>query len=204
LAGLALGPVLDEQWGSVPRNAEFFDIKSDIEALLSMTGAAVRVTFEPGEHPALQPGQTARILRNSEVVGLAGKLHPSMARWFDIDREVLLFELAVQAAFAAEIPRAVAPSRFPSVRRDIAVVVDNDVSADRLINVVLSAAPDIIRRVVIFDVYRGPGIEAGRKSVALGLILQETSRTLTDDDADSATLAAVRGLQRELDAILRE
>lgn len=204
LAGLALGPLLDEQWGSVPRNVDFFDIKSDIEALLSMTGATVRVTFEPSEHPALQPGHTARIVRNGEVVGLAGKLHPSTARWFDIDREVMLFELGVQAAFAAEIPRAVAPSRFPSVRRDIAVVVDNDVAADRLINVVLSAAPDIIRRVVIFDVYRGPGIEAGRKSVAFGLILQETYRTLTDDDADSATLAAVRGLQRELAAVLRE
>ncbi len=204
LAGLALGPLLDEQWGSIQRDAEFFDIKSDIEALLAMTGAATRVSFQPTEHPALQPGQTARIVRDGQVVGLAGKLHPSAARWFDIDHAVMLFELDVQAAFAAEIPRAVAPSRFPSVRRDIAVVVDNDVSADRLINVVLSAAPDIIRRVVIFDVYRGPGIEAGRKSVALGLILQETSRTLTDDDADSATLAAVRGLQRELAAILRE
>jgi phenylalanyl-tRNA synthetase beta chain len=82
--------------------------------------------------------------------------------------------------------------------------VDNEVSAGELIDVVLSAAPDIIRRVVIFDVYRGPGIEAGRKSVAFGLILQETSRTLTDEDADTATLAAVRGLQREFAAILRE
>ncbi|MEX0977135.1 MAG: phenylalanine--tRNA ligase subunit beta [Woeseia sp.] len=204
LAGLMLGPLQDEQWGSVQRNADFFDIKSDIEALLLLTGASTSVTYEPTEHPALQPGQTARILRNGQVVGLAGKLHPSAGRWFDINREIVLFELAIQPAFAAEIPRAEAPSRFPSVRRDIAVVVDNDVAVDQLINVVLSAAPDIIRQVVIFDVYCGPGIEAGRKSVALGLILQETSRTLTDDDADSATLAAVRGLQRELAAILRE
>ncbi len=204
LAGLALGPVVPEQWGNIPRDAEFFDIKSDIEALLAMSGAGTRVTFEPSEHPALQPGQTARIVRNGQVVGLAGKLHPAAGRWFDIDAEVMLFELDLQPAFAAEIPCAVAPSRYPSVRRDIAVVVDNDVAAEQLINVVLSAAPDIIRQVVIFDVYRGPGIEAGRKSVALGLILQETSRTLTDDDADTATLAAVRGLQRELAAILRE
>jgi phenylalanyl-tRNA synthetase beta chain len=204
LAGLATGAVHGEQWGSESRTADFFDIKSDLEALLATTGAKGGLAFEPSQHAALQPGQTARILRDGEAIGVAGKLHPSQGRFFDIDKDVLVFELDVQRAFAAEIPCAAAQSRFPSVRRDIAVVVDNQVSARELIDVVLSAAPDIIRRVVIFDVYRGPGIEAGRKSVAFGLILQETSRTLTDEDADTATLAAVRGLQREFAAILRE
>jgi phenylalanyl-tRNA synthetase beta chain len=139
-----------------------------------------------------------------QIIGAAGKLHPALAGWLDIDRDVLLFELDLARAFAARLSSAGLLSRFPAVRRDIAVVVDEEVSAQALIEVVLSAAPDIIRQVVIFDIYRGPGIEAGRKSVALGLILQETSRTLTDHDADTVTQSAVRRLQDSFAAALRE
>lgn len=204
LAGLATGPVVPEQWGSDRRNVDFFDIKSDIDALLSLTGDPSGTRYEPAEHPALQPGQSARILREGDMIGVAGKLHPALAARLDIDRDVLLFELDLARAFAARLPSAKPLSRFPAVRRDIAVVVDEEVSAQALIEVVLSAAPDIIRQVVIFDIYRGPGIEAGRKSVALGLILQETSRTLTDHDADTVTQSAVRRLQDSFAAALRE
>src|SRR5690606_17271705 len=125
-----------------------------------------------------------QILRGGEPIGVAGKLHPSASRAMDIDQSVMLFELDAAAAFAARVPAATAVSRFPGIRRDIAVIVKDDITSAQLIQVALSAAPDIIRRAVVFDVYRGPGIEAGLKSVALGLILQETSRTLTDVDAD--------------------
>jgi phenylalanyl-tRNA synthetase beta chain len=204
LAGLALGPVVPEQWDSKRRLVDFFDIKSDIEALLALSGGAPGTVYEAAAHPALQPGQSARLLRDGTVVGVAGKLHPALAGWLDIDRDVLLFELDLARAFAARLPLAGPLSRFPAVRRDIAVVVDDAVSAEGLTDVVLSAAPDIIRQVLIFDIYRGPGIEAGRKSVALGLILQETSRTLTDHDADTVTRSAVRRLQENFAAVLRE
>lgn len=204
VAALALGPAVPEQWASEPRDADFFDIKSDIEALLGMTGAAGEIAFEEAEHPALQPGQTANIVRNGEPVGVAGKLHPAAAQSLDIHRDVLLFELDAARAFAASVPVARGISKFPAIRRDMALVVAEKVSVAELIQVALAAAPDIIRRAVVFDVYRGPGIEAGRKSVALGLILQETSRTLTDEDADSAMHAAVRRLQHEFAAVLRE
>lgn len=204
LAGVALGPVVPEQWDGTRRAVDFFDIKSDIEALLALTGDASAITWEAAAHPALQPGQSARLVRDGDVIGTAGKLHPALAGWLDIDRDVLLFELDVARAFAARLPLAGTLSRFPAVRRDIAVVVDDEVSAEALTEMVLSAAPDIIREVLIFDIYRGPGIEAGRKSVALGLILQETSRTLTDHDADTATRSALRRLQENFAAVLRE
>ena len=202
VAGLALGPAAPEQWGSAAREVDFFDVKADIEALLKITDALI--SFSEAEHPALQPGQSAQIVREGKVIGVAGKLHPATAQALDISRSVLLFELDAAAAFTARVPVAAPVSKFPAIRRDIAVVVAEDVSAAQLIEVALSAAPDIIRRAVVFDVFRGPGIEAGLKSVALGLILQETSRTLTDDEADSAVAAARRKLQQEFAAVLRE
>jgi phenylalanyl-tRNA synthetase beta chain len=204
VAGLVLGPAFPEHWGSERRSADFFDIKSDIEALLALTGAAGEFAFEEAQHTVLQPGQAAQIVRNGAPVGVAGKLHPAAAQTLNIDQDVFLFELDTARAFAARVPVAQPVSKFPAIRRDIALVVAEQVTAAELVQVALSAAPDIIRRAVVFDVYRGPGIEAGLKSVALGLILQETYRTLTDEDADSAMHAAVRKLQQEFAAVLRE
>jgi len=204
VAGLAIGPALPEQWSVKAREVDFYDVKADIEVLLGLTGKEGALAFEQAGHPALQAGQSAQIVRGGRVIGIAGKLHPTTARALDISRAVQLFELDAAAAFAAGVPVATAVSRFPAIRRDIAVVVADDITSATLIQVALSAAPDIIRRAVIFDVYRGQGIEAGLKSVALGLILQETSRTLTDDDADSATAGAVQKLQQECSAKLRE
>lgn len=204
IAAVAVGPAVGEQWASDAREVDFFDIKSDIEALLRLTGAGGETAFEAADHPALQPGQTAKITRNGDAIGLAGKLHPATAEALAIHKDVLLFELDADKAFAAHVPVAVAVSKYPAIRRDIALVVAEKITVAELIQVALSAAPDIIRRAVVFDVYRGPGIEAGLKSVALGLILQETSRTLTDEEADSAMQAAVRGLQQEFAAVLRD
>jgi len=204
VAGLAIGPALPEQWSMKSREVDFFDVKADIEALLSLKGRGAELAFEPVGHPALQAGQSAQIVCAGRVIGVTGKLHPSTARALDISRAAQLFELDAVAAFAAAVPVATAVSRFPAIRRDIAVVVADDITSAKLIQVALSAAPDIIRRAVVFDVFRGPGIEAGLKSVALGLILQETSRTLTDDDADNATARAVQKLQQECSAVLRE
>ena len=117
---------------------------------------------------------------------------------------MIVFELNTERTFATIVPVAKNVSKFPMIRRDIAVVVGDQVSSADLVAAVESAAPDLIQYVKIFDVYRGPGIEAGLKSVALGLILQETSRTLTDDDADSVMAAAVRKLQEKYGAELRD
>ena len=146
----------------------------------------------------------ASIVRDGDVVGVIGKLHPSIAKTFDLDKGVILFELNTDSVFTQDVPGATEVSRFPMIRRDIAVIVNDDISTAKLVAAVESAAPELIRNVRVFDVYKGPGIEAGLKSVAFGLILQETSRTLTDHDADAAKSAVVRILQQEFAAVLRE
>ena len=204
IAGIATGHAQPEQWGSKTQSVDFFDIKSDVEALLALAGDDVNVAFEAAEHPALQPGQTAHILRDGSVIGVLGKLHPRVAKAFDIKRAVYVFELDALAALRSSAPRATSISKFPAIRRDIAVIVDTQVSADDLVRVARDAAPELVKSVRIFDIYTGAGIEAGRKSVALGLILQETSRTLTDEDADQAMAAAIKKLQDKFAAELRD
>ncbi len=204
IAGLVYGPVLAEQWGSGAKSADFFDLKADLEALLTLTGGAGGFTFEPIDHAALQPGQAASIQRDGKAVGVIGKLHPSVAKRLDLKRNVFLFELDIERAFAAQVPVASPISKFPAIRRDIAIVVKNEIPAAQICDAVVAAIPGRVREVRVFDVYRGPGIEAGLKSIALGLILQETSRTLTDEDADSAMNAAVQNLQQKFAAVLRD
>jgi len=169
-----------------------------------MTGANSQFNFVATEHPALQPGQAANIVRHDVLVGVIGKLHPEVARAFNLDKDVLVFELDARKSFASTVPLATAVSKFPTIRRDIAIVVDDKISVADLLAAIESAAPELIQSVRIFDVYRGPGIEAGRKSIALGLILQETSRTLTDVDADAAMAVVVRKLQQDFAAVLRD
>jgi phenylalanyl-tRNA synthetase beta chain len=158
----------------------------------------------PGEHPALQPGQVADILRDGVVIGTVGKLHPALAKDYDLKRGVYLFELDADKALATAVPEAKAISKYPAIRRDIAIVVDDKVSAEALVEAVAASAPGLIRDVRIFDIYRGDKIEAGLKSVAIGLILQETSRTLTDEDADTAMAAAIAALKDRFAAYLRD
>ena len=204
VSGLATGSVMPEQWDGRAQHVDFFDIKSDIQALLRMVGNNTLIDFEATSHPALQPGQAANIVRDGQTIGVVGKLHPAIAQAYDLSKGVILFELDAALAFASNVPKSNPISKFPAIRRDIAVIVDEKVAAADLVKVAASSAPNLIQNVTIFDVYRGPGIEAGRKSIALGLILQETSRTLTDEDADSAMDAAVRNLKREFAAELRD
>ncbi len=204
VAGLVAGPAWPEQWGAPSRSADFFDIKSDVVALLESAGAHVRVDVAEGAHPALQPGQSAVVRRDGQDVGFIGKLHPQIARRFDIKPSVYLFEIDLDRALATRTPAAESVSRYPAIRRDIAVLVREEVTAGDLVAALEAAAPGLIRAVRIFDVYQGKGIEAGLKSVAIGLILQETSRTLTDEDADAAQAAAVQKLHEEFAAVLRD
>jgi phenylalanyl-tRNA synthetase beta chain len=204
VAALVLGNVVDEQWASRSQAVDFFDIKSDVSALLATVGNKTKFNFVATDHPALQPGQAANIVRGNDIVGVIGKLHPRVAHKFELDKDVLVFELDAQQTFASAVPQAETVSRFPTIRRDIAVIVDDQISAEALSAAVQSAVPELVRSVRIFDIYKGPGIEAGLKSVALGLILQETSRTLTDVDADAAMASVLSKLQQDFAAVLRD
>jgi len=204
LAGLVSGPVHPEQWGSSSEGVDFFDTKADVEAVLALAAHKDSVSFVAADHPALQPGQSAEIVRDNDVIGVVGKLHPRLQKTYDLKKPVYLFELDALKTLASSVPEATLISRFPAIRRDIAVIVDDSVTANELVNAVSATSGELIREVRIFDVYKGAGIEAGRKSVAIGLILQETSRTLTDDDADRAMAAAIKELEDKFAAVLRD
>lgn len=204
IAGLVVGAVLPEQWSSRPKSVDFFDIKSDVEALLALAATPDEINYVAIEHPALQPGQAAEITRGDEVIGVVGKLHPRLAKQYDLKRAVYLFEVDATKALKTTAPSASPISKFPAIRRDIAVIVDDKVSADDLVRAIASTSTKLIRDVRIFDIYKGDGIEAGRKSVAIGLILQETSRTLTDEDADAVMTAVVSKLEDKFAAELRD
>ena len=202
VAGLLYGGRLPEQWGASTGTVDFHDAKGDVEALLGLTG--VRFVFEPAEHGALHPGQSARILRDGREAGWVGALHPRLARALDLERAPLLWELDDAVGFAAELPRYADISRYPAIRRDIAVVVDAAVPVKSLNDAIRAAGGGLLTESRVFDVYSGDRIDSGRKSVAFGLILQDSSRTLTDQEADSVVAAVVARLASEFDARMRD
>jgi phenylalanyl-tRNA synthetase beta chain len=204
IAGIALGSRRPEQWGAKATPVDFFDVKQDVEALFARTGAADEFGYVPDALPCLHPGRSARIIRGGRTIGWIGELHPQLVQGFDFTYAPILFEIEYAPALAAKMPRFEEISRFPRVRRDLAVVVDEKVSLSQLHERVTFAASSLLRDIRVFDVFRGPGIEAGRKSVALGLIFQDNSRTLADEDADRL-LAAIRAdLSATLGAGFRE
>jgi phenylalanyl-tRNA synthetase beta chain len=203
VAGLAVGPREAEHWDGAQPDADYFDVKGDVEALLALTSRAEQFTFVAAAHPALAPGRTAQIRRGDEEVGWIGVLHPDLQRRLDLRRPPTLFALRLDAAFAAGVPAFRSYSKFPSIRRDLAVVVDESVAADTVIATVRRAAGALLQHVTIFDVYRGAGVDSRRKSVGLGLILQDVSRTLTDADADQTVQSITVHLARELGATIR-
>ena len=204
LAGVAIGANRPEHWEGGARDVDFFDVKSDLEAILALAGRGGEIEFRQAPHPALADGQSARLTLAGEAAGWLGVLHPRLQGRMGWKRPAILFAMRLDRAARARIPRFREYSRFPSLRRDIAAVVDEDVPAGRVLECVRRAAGDVLNDVTIFDIYRGKGIDSGRKSVALGLILQDRSRTLTDTEADRIVASATRRLERELNAAIRE
>jgi phenylalanyl-tRNA synthetase beta chain len=203
LAGFAIGSRTPEHWDGAGPALDFYDVKGDVEALLAATGRRHELKFEAAAHPALRPGRTARIVRGATAIGWLGELHPDLQDTLDRKRVGVVFELDVDEAFAAVVPAFHAYSKFPSIRRDLAVVVDERTSAAVVVDAVRAAAGELLRHVVVFDVYRGTGVDSRRKSIGLGLILQDTSRTLTDADADQTMHSVTLRLERELGATIR-
>ena len=207
LAGLACGARLPEQWG-VPKDlraaTDFYDVKGDLAALFAGTGEPQAFTFEAGSQPALHPGRTARVLRCGREVGWLGELHPTLVQALDFTYPPILFELDMDTALLVKRSSYEEISRFPQVRRDLAIVVDESITLSTLAERVTLAASNLLRDLRIFDVYRGPGLEKGRKSVAFGLIFQDISRTLTDDDVERLMASVVTDLRENLNARIRE
>jgi phenylalanyl-tRNA synthetase beta chain len=204
VAGIAVGARRPEQWGEDAAASDFHDVRADLEALAGLVGHAGAFVFEPASLGCLHPGRSARILRTGQPVGWIGELHPSLVRELGFTTAPVLFELATAAALEVEYPSFAEVSRFPQVRRDLAVVVAEEVPFSALQDVVTSASSSLLRQHFVFDLYRGIGVETGRKSVALGLIFQDKKSTLTEEVVEGE-MAAIRGaLIHRLGASFRE
>lgn len=204
IAAVACGPAVAEQWGEQGRPVDFHDIKGDLESVLAMTGDPGSWAFDAsGLPPWLHPGRGARIIRDRAVVGTIGVLHPGVAKALDLDGEAVVFEADAAALSRRSLPRVTDLPAFPSLRRDLAVEVAREVPWAALEACVRGAVGSGLTQLTVFDVYQGQGLTPGRKSVAMGLILQDASRTLTDQDADRWMAAAVGALEREFGARLR-
>ena len=204
VAGLASGSAEPEQWGVVQREVDFYDVKADVEALLGLTGVGDRLIFLPEERPALHPGQSARILRGEREIGWIGSLSPQVAQTLGLKGRVLLFELSLAALGRGPVAGYMPLSKFPAIRRDLAVTVAAAITAQQLCDVVRDAAGVRLTDLQLFDIYSGKGIDSDRKSIALGLTLQDSSRTLKDNEVDEIVDGVLRRLQADLGAELRE
>ena len=200
LAGAACGDAMAEQWGVPRRPLDFHDIKADVEALLVLAGIGQGVRFQPGQHPALHPGQAAAILLEDKQIGLVGMLHPAVQSRLGLDRLVALFELKLMALRNGKIPIFREFSRFPAIRRDLAILVEEITPAQAVLDCVRKAAGGLLVNLELFDEYRGKGIDSGRKSLALGLTLQDSSRTLNEDDVERVMTQVMTALETGLGA----
>lgn len=204
LAIAACGSARAEQWGEPSRALDFFDLKGELDALLAWGGEPQRWTLHPDGLPAwLHPGRGARVVRDGETVGFMGALHPQLAKTLDLGADAHVLELALEPLLARRLPKAQPVARFPSVRRDLAVEVPEAVSWSQIEQVVRATLGALLKELRLFDRYSGQGVEAGRKSLAMGLILQEPSRTLVDDDADRCVQQVVAALEQACKAKLR-
>ncbi|MFT3905166.1 MAG: phenylalanine--tRNA ligase subunit beta [Steroidobacteraceae bacterium] len=204
ISALVSGSRAIEQWGQGKDGVDFFDVKGDIEALLALSGAREEFRFEPAQISCLHPGRTAVVRRNGERVGFIGELHPDLVRQIDLTYVPILVELDYALATQGRVPAFQPLSRFPQIRRDISCTVPADVSIGSLRDRVSVVAAAQLRELRLFDLYQGPGVETGRKSVAFGLILQDFSRTLTDEEADHIVAAVAAELRDGFDGKIRE
>jgi len=191
IAGLAHGSRVDEQWGSKAERVDFYDIKADVEALLAPRVAA----FRKAAHPAFHPGRCAEVLLDGQVVGVLGELHPQWVQAYGLGNAPVLFELAVEAVEQVGRVQLAAVSKFQPVRRDLALVVDEAVEAASVQAAMQAAASEVVRELALFDVYRGKGVDEGKKSLAFRIILQAADRTLVDEEVEQAVAAMLAAAQ---------
>ena len=204
VSGIAAGDYWPEQWSSAARPIDFFDIKGDLEALLAQSRSANTFDFRAESHPTLHPGQSACIYRDNEAVGWLGALHPAVEGQLSLNGPVFLFEIRA-AALTEASPRQFSPlSKYPSIRRDLALVVDEAVTARQICETIENTDIKTIRNIRLFDIYQGKNVESGTKSIALGLILQDYSRTLTDEEVEAVVGTVVADLGKSLGATLRD
>lgn len=195
---LVSGKAAPEQWGEGARAVDFFDLKGDLEALIP------GVRCQAAVHPALHPGRSAVLQLGGRTVGWLGELHPALLAGYELVQPPVLAEIELDAALAGRVPRFTEPSRFPAVRRDLAVVVEESLPVQTLLNALEEARPSGVVDLGLFDLYRGKGLPEGKKSLAFRIVIQDTARTLTESEIDEVTTGMMRVLETRFGAELRK
>jgi phenylalanyl-tRNA synthetase beta chain len=209
IAGAISGRRYPQNWQGMDEKVDFYDLKGDLEAVLSMTAESDSFSFkaiEPGSNgfESLHPGQSAEILRHGKPCGVIGQLHPKILQAFDLDEPVFLFELALQPLLERSLPKFTELSKFPAIRRDLAVLLKESVTSSQIIDLIGQTEKNWLNNISIFDVYRGKGIDEGYKSVALSITLQRFDRTFKDKEITKVMDRVIDALVKQLGAELRD
>ncbi|HTS51665.1 MAG TPA: phenylalanine--tRNA ligase subunit beta [Burkholderiales bacterium] len=200
IAAAAYGPALQEQWGAPRRSVDFFDVKGDLQALLGQREAR----YEPAPHPALHPGRSARVVLEGYPIGWIGELHPRWQQKYELPAPPILFEVDAAPLQHAPLPMYREVAKFPVVSRDLSVIVPETVAIQAILDDLAAHKPGSVESVQLFDLYRGQGVENGKKSLAFRVLLQDTQKTMTDSEVDSAVAQLLERLVRQFGAKLRD
>ena len=202
IGGIVCGSRYAEQWSEKQRPVDFYDVKADVEALLNL-GGNDDIHFVVEQHPALHPGQTARIYNGDNAIGWIGALHPSLNKPLEINTRVYVFELNLSSVLSAQVPSFESLSKFPMIRRDLALLVDTHINAGEIDRCLRGVRSDILKSIQLFDVYSGEGVEDGKKSLAIAFHLQHSDRTLTDDEVDTLIDSVAQSMLEQVGAVIR-
>ncbi len=204
IAGAISGRNKSENWEASNNKVDFYDLKADLEAIFKQTSNQAQFSFVASQREGLHPGQTAEIYRNGQSCGFIGKCHPETQQSFDIGEPVYLFEMTLKSVSQRKIPKFNALSKYPSIRRDIAILVKEDVTSTQIVDLIGQTAKNWLNNIIIFDIYRGKGIEEGYKSVAIGFTLQRSDRTFKESEIAKTLDRVISAFQQKLGAVLRD
>jgi len=198
ISALAYGDASPEQWAVESREVDFYDIKANVDQLTQG-----RAQYVSAEHPALHPGQSAKVLLEDKAIGWIGKLHPKWQQHYDLPRGAVLFELDVAPLLERQVVSYTEVGKFPPLRRDLAVLVDETTTVQALLDTMLETRIPVVNKIALFDVYRGKGIAEGKKSLAFLVLMQDTQKTLTDVEADEVMAKLLDSIVKKHHAELR-
>lgn len=204
IAGVITGSRDDESWHGKAVSVDFYDVKADVEALLAIAGQRGGISFAAESHPALHPGQSARLYLNGQAIGWFGAIHPQFAQQLDINKRTYLFEIEQAALLSADTVSYRAVSKYPSIRRDLALLAKETLQAEAVCQCIREAAGALLKDVFVFDVYQGAGVAEGYKSIAVAILLQHPEKTLNEDDISEISARLIEKLDIHLGVSLRE
>jgi phenylalanyl-tRNA synthetase beta chain len=198
VSGLFYGAFQPEQWGAAAREVDFYDVKATVNSLTNM-----QAEYRQEAHPALHPGQSARVYLDNKPIGWLGKLHPKWQQQYSLSKSTFLFELALESLLQTQVTKYQEVSKFLPIRRDIAVVVDENLPVQTIVDAVNSAKINLVQQIQLFDIYQGKGIAENKKSLAFLVLMQDTHKTLLDIEAEAAMAELLKLLEKQFGASLR-